>query len=282
MARRKLARLDEPALNDRASGSVKSAVRVMQILELFADHRRSMNAVQVAAALDLPQSSAASLLKTLAELGYLSFDRFTRSYKTTLRCALLGGQDNELLFEDGPVLRAMRECVERTRHTVALLVRNGTNAQYAHILPGTVARTHVRTGGLRSLAGTGAGHAMLGQFADREIAALLARHNSDIAASNERVSSEYVFGRIRNYQEEGYLFHVGTLDCGLLATPLPRRGDEQPVILALLGSAENMRDRHKDLYREVRTALNRHLGRHSATVPIGAINPTDMEKTRSH
>lgn len=53
------------------TGSVKSAMRTLDVLELFVDQNRPMAAVDVAAALAIPMSSLSYLLSTLTDRGYL-------------------------------------------------------------------------------------------------------------------------------------------------------------------------------------------------------------------
>lgn len=53
------------------TGSVKSAMRTLDVLELFVDQGRPMAAIEVAAALAIPMSSLSYLLSTLTDRGYL-------------------------------------------------------------------------------------------------------------------------------------------------------------------------------------------------------------------
>lgn len=70
---------------------VKSAARVLEILEFFDTIRRPAGAQEVAAALGYPASSTQALLRSLAAQGYLAWDAGCRHYAPTLRVALLGG-----------------------------------------------------------------------------------------------------------------------------------------------------------------------------------------------
>jgi predicted transcriptional regulator len=69
--------MDE-ALDDRPT--VKSARRVLEILEFFAQGRREATVMEVADALAYPQSSTTALLSSLATLGYLRQDVARRTY----------------------------------------------------------------------------------------------------------------------------------------------------------------------------------------------------------
>ena len=73
-----------------AERTVKSARRVLEVLELFAERRGPLTVGEVAAALAYPQSSASVLLQSLVALGYLVHDRGQRTFLPTLRVAFLG------------------------------------------------------------------------------------------------------------------------------------------------------------------------------------------------
>ena len=69
---------------------VKSAARVLEIFEYFGDERRALSLKDIVARLAYPQSSTTNLLKSLTTLGYLNYDRATRTYLPTFRVARLG------------------------------------------------------------------------------------------------------------------------------------------------------------------------------------------------
>lgn len=58
---------------------VKSAGRVLQILEFFDDVKREANVVEICRALGYPQSSTSVLLRSLVQLGYLAYTPKGRS-----------------------------------------------------------------------------------------------------------------------------------------------------------------------------------------------------------
>ena len=68
----------------------KSARRVFEILELFRERQCPLRLKDVVDALGMPTSSAAALLKTMAQMNYLSFESASRAYLPTLRISQLG------------------------------------------------------------------------------------------------------------------------------------------------------------------------------------------------
>lgn len=69
---------------------VKSAGRVLQIFEIFAQNKRAMRITEIAEKLEIPQSSASLLVKTLMQNGYLDYSARGRSVQPTMRLTLLG------------------------------------------------------------------------------------------------------------------------------------------------------------------------------------------------
>lgn len=73
-----------------APSPVKSCERTLAIFaELFATEQRAMTISEVSRFLGMPHSSAAALLKSLTQLGYLRVDARGREYYPTLRISLL-------------------------------------------------------------------------------------------------------------------------------------------------------------------------------------------------
>ena len=126
----------QPAIVARQDpdGVVKSARRVLEILEYFDDMQRPATVMEVAGALDYPQSSTSALLRSLARLGYLNHDSRARTYVSTVRTALLGSWVNAEFVRGGPVIEMMQELNRRTGDNVVLAVRNGLQCQYVHVL----------------------------------------------------------------------------------------------------------------------------------------------------
>ena len=106
-----------------------SAIRALRILEYFERVRGPLSLKMIATHLDIPSSSAAALLKSLADLDYLSYDVETRTYLPTLRLAALGDWVPERILDDG-ALSLARRLNERTRETIAVTSLNDLYLDY--------------------------------------------------------------------------------------------------------------------------------------------------------
>ena len=98
--------------------NVKSVARVFEILECFERERRLLNATKIAQALNYPQSSTQALLKTMVNLGYLTYDSRVRGYFPTPK-VLLKNKWLENSTHTG-LLDAMDDLQRMTGETVTL------------------------------------------------------------------------------------------------------------------------------------------------------------------
>ena len=89
--------------------NVKSAARVLEILEYFDCVQRAASVNEIAATLGYPLSSTSMLLQSLVDRGYLAQGE-KRVYRLTPRVKLLGGCLSPALDANGPVPSMMEWC----------------------------------------------------------------------------------------------------------------------------------------------------------------------------
>lgn len=116
---------------------VKSAARVFAILEQFDRVRRPQRLKDIAGGLGQPVSSTAALLKSMAALGYLSFEPRTRSYLPTGRLRQIVSWVPFETFEQGIVAQAMRTLQQRTTEMIVLTVEAGIYIEYVETVRST-------------------------------------------------------------------------------------------------------------------------------------------------
>lgn len=111
---------------------IKSANRVLEILELLASNRYGMKHKDIAEKLDIPKGSLSKLLNNLTDVGYSAFDAATKTYKLGSR--VLGLADSYLSGLDvvqvaQPILRSL---VTKTGESCSLAVPDGNAALVVH------------------------------------------------------------------------------------------------------------------------------------------------------
>lgn len=226
------------------SNPVKSAQRVLELLEFFAEERRPAAVGVIARALGWPQSSASVLLKGLAETGYFDHDARTGMYAPNVRIALATAWIQEHLYSEHNLLRLMEGVLEETGHTVMIGARRGVHVRYLHVLQATrEGRFTAKTGSLRPLFRSAAGKMLLTTLPQREIATLLRKANALEADPANRLELAAVVREVETVRRQGYAVSMGTSVPGAaaLAMLIPVARDREPMTLGVGGPMKEVR-----------------------------------------
>jgi len=247
------------------SATVKSAKRVLQILELFKEARRPLSTTDIATLFNYPISSTAALLKSLATLGYLHFDRVTRTYQASLRVGLLGGWSYSGSFAPDMLNRVTERLARQSGYTVVLALRNEIHIQYIRVVASEApVRYCLPVESRQRLVDSAMGRALLSLDQDAAIDRLVHRANADRSESQPRVDLAELRAEIRQIRSAGYVYSSDGFfnGAGGVAGAIPAPSNEPPLVLGLGGPAEEVeRDRQMlielvlSAAREIRTAV---------------------------
>ena len=236
-------------------GVIKSAKRVLELFEFFAEHRRPLSVTDLVRGLDYPQSSASALLKSLTKLGYLDYDRFRRLYTPTLRVALFGGWVQDQLFSQSSLsqlideLHAVSGC-----QTVILGMQNDIYVQYIHMVQSPrqeVPSWYIKPGSLRPLCRSATGRILLSRKTDVEVQQLLWRVNAEEEVS-QRLNVNDLLKELDQIRQIGCAYTEGTVNprAGVIAVDMPTPPSQPPMALGMGGKIETMRE-ERDRYLEL-------------------------------
>jgi len=242
--------------------TVKSAARVLQILEYFDDVQRHSTVMEISASLGFPQSSTSALLHSLVGMGYLDYDAHSRTYITSNRVALLGSWVNSDFFAEGAILSLMKEVNEQTGDAVVLAVRNGLYSQYIHVIQATSpARLHLTLGTVRSLASSGSGYALLSSMEDEEVTRLVMRINAEAKEGQPIVKVGELLDILASVRQKGYAFtcDLVTKGGGIIAAPLPQVSGQPQMVVGVGGISEVMRPKESEVANILKTQINAYL-----------------------
>lgn len=223
---------------------VKSAVRVLEILDYFQRERTPRPLKEMCAALGYPLSSGTMLLKNLAALGYLNYDRTTRCYFPTLRVAALGDWISQALLGHGRILDVMRDLHDATGETVSIAVQNDVYLQYIRVIQSTHAlRFHTVEGSMRPLTQSAAGWLLMSAHAAKEVERLIRRANIATARKEDRQPADQARRRVDEARSAGaaYTEHVPLPGGASICVMLPVTMQERPVVLGLGGAVDRIR-----------------------------------------
>lgn len=253
---------------------VKSAGRVLRILELFDVLKREALVSEVSELLEMPQSSTSVLLRSLVVMGYLSYNAPTRAFAPTTRVALLGSWVNGPLLSDGPLIRLMHRLNVRTGQAVVLAVRNHVWSQYIHVVQATSpVRLYVVKGSRRPLACSATGLTLIADLPDSEIKRIGVRYNAEPQEVDVKVPVATLLDRVQAVRDNGYAFQHDTVTAGagVIAMRLPQlEKSEERLSIGIAAPTEILRD-NKD---EFVVALHEEIGSHLiGPAAEGALQP---------
>lgn len=244
---------------------VKSAQRVVEVFEYFAQRRAPATLTQICSTLDYPPSSTFSLLNTLRDLGYLDYASEDRTFVPTVRAALLGLWVNDALLQNGTIVRLMYGLRDETGCTAVLGVQSGDQVQYIHVVKGTDAadRTDVATGAVRPLLRSAMGLVILALKTKAELRGLVSRLNAREQPQNQVRMSE-LLTRIDTYKSQGYASSEGlfTAGSGTITMLLAAPQHQPPMVIGLGGRITALRanrDRFVDALNEVVRQHRHHM-----------------------
>lgn len=239
------------------SSTVKSARRVLEILEYFAQGVAPATVTQVANALVYPQSSTSVLLSSLAKLGYLRFDKAARCYSPTLRVMLLGSWLQDGLFGQGSLVAAMERLRQRTEQTVMIGLRQGIHVRFILSLKGK----HIRAlqypvGVLRPVCRSAVGKMLLSALTDAQVLRIARHANALEADPANRVSTRELLAEMAMIRRQGWAMTVDYPQPNLatLAVALPDLAGQPPMALTVGSRKPTMLAQHSRFLAELQDA----------------------------
>lgn len=230
---------------DDAENMLKSSFRTMALFEFFADVKRPASIGEIADNLNMPQSSASALTKSLQDSGYLERDVDSRAFYPTLRIAFLGDWLIRMAGLPDGFADNLARLSDTIGETVFLAMRNGIYSQYiyTHHRDGPV-REHVETGSVRPLVCSATGYAMLTGDTDDDIGKLVRRTVHEVENDFWKETASAAVDGVRETRSKGYAIAVGPshASTGGIAVPLPSRGVRRHLCVGVGGPADVIRD----------------------------------------
>jgi DNA-binding IclR family transcriptional regulator len=241
---------------------VKSARRVIEIFEFFAERQAPAKLTEIARSLGYPASSTFVLLKSLQELGYLDYDRNDRTFLPTLRSALLGIWVNDRLLSNGTISRLMFDLRGRIGETVVLGAQSGLAVQYIHVVRSLTRRnpSQVMTGSLRPLLTSAMGHVILSSKSEGEVLALMRRINAEQKDSKQWVRQRDLLAKLERCRRDGYASSeaAATPGAGIVAMLLASPQHQPTMALGIGAPLSRLREQKPQYVAALRKVVDTH------------------------
>jgi DNA-binding IclR family transcriptional regulator len=245
----------------REERTIKSARRVLEILEYFDREHPSATVMDMSRALSYPQSSTSELLRSLTRLGYLHYNRYRRTYTPTARVALLGAWVDPTLFRGGAVLEALDHVAALVGETVLLSTAANYVVQHLHVVHG--ASEHAITdhaGREESLLHSPQGRMILSSYRDMHIRSALHRLNAEEPDPERRVRINETFAELIELRKQGFVVQPEAHEdgSGVIAILLPPRRGIERLALSVIAPREVIEAR-KDEILQIMLAERDHV-----------------------
>ncbi len=263
---------------------VKSAQRVVEVFEYFAQRRAPATLSQISTTLGYPTSSTFALLSTLRDLGYLDYARDDRTFVPTVRAALLGIWVNDALMSDGTIVRLMYELRDQTGGTAVLAIQSDLQVQYIHVVKGNDGhhRTDVTTGALRPLLRSAMGDVILALKSKAELRTLVSRFNAQ-ETSDKQVRLVDLIDRLEKVRQRGYAWSEGmaTPGSGIISMLLAAPAHQPPMVLGLGGRIGLLRANRAKFLEALRHLVTQHRD-HMEALPQKFVTLRNGPQTQVH
>jgi IclR family KDG regulon transcriptional repressor len=244
------------------SAVVKSVGRVFEVLESFARVRTPQTATEIGQRLNYPTSSTAAILKSMVTLGYLTFDRPTRSYFPTVRLSLLANWIDTAILGSTELETLIEELRVATGETVIIAAQNDLSVQYLLTRPGRFpVRFLAPAGMLRPLCRSGTGWALLSSKTDDAVTALVQRVNRSVPPG-DAVAVRHLLDLLAEVRRQGYAASYGNVvaDSGVVAMVLPTLPGNRTLVLGIGGPVERLQRNEASIAAIMQAAIQRHMG----------------------
>ena len=240
---------------------VKSAIRVISVLEYFDDVQEPRTLTEIARDLDMPMSSCIALLRSLEAIDYMIFEPPSKKYLPTMRVQQLGAWLNDYIFSSGTVRKIAESVAQKTGETVIIATMNGIEVQYIlriqsqHPLPYSPV-----TGSRRPLLKARAGLVLLAQQNDDFIEKMVLRVNSKAGKKGERFKVETVMAEIEEIRKQGYAYAKNRIveGAGMIALSIPLSDGRPALALGVGAPTDRLENRVQEIVEIAQDVIGKH------------------------
>jgi IclR family transcriptional regulator, KDG regulon repressor len=243
---------------------IKTAKRLFEILEYFDEVQRPLSLKDVALQFSYPVSSASAVLKSMVVLGYIDFDRYSRTYMPTMRIVQLGHWVQSALFGERGISALVNHLNKETEETVSIATQSDLYMQYIHVQPSPrTIQFSIKPGTIRPLARSGLGWMLLSARSDETIEKLVRRINFEEEDRKKKVDLKELMQKLRKIRKDGYVIslHTVTAGAGVIGMLLPERRHGRILAIGVGGPVERLVSKRTQILRSLREGIDKFVTR---------------------
>jgi len=243
-----------------APSEVKSAARVLELLELFDQLQTPLTLREIVERTGYPQSSTAALLATLIQRGYVMHDRSSAEYAPTALVAHLGRWVGGDGISTHPLIRRTVAWLHRqTGETAIAAVQLGTYVRYEIVSQDARPKVVMTEPGvLRPICTSASGLALLSRLDDATVRALVRRAQRERRGITVPVRWPQVRQQLEWARRYGFAVSRGGVfaGTGMVAMPLPLPVNGQDVALGVGGPVPRLDAQLSHIVEALRHAMD--------------------------
>jgi len=212
-------------MQDVAQGTVKSADRVLDLLELLARRGQDMSHSDIGEALEIPKSSLTQLLKNLTARGYLEYSAVSRGYRLGEAVAKLAGRANQGRSIVSIVEPILADITASINESSAFNQLKGDKSEVVAAVSGSQRLvSHMRKGDLAPLYATSGGKAILAFMPDEEQERYLGTVVFEAITPHTIRTTKELRRQIKQIRETGFAFVSEEFTPGISGVAVPILG----------------------------------------------------------
>lgn len=239
--------------------TVKSAQRVIDIIEHFVLTRTPATLSTLASALNLPKSSCLALLRTLEINGYIYEVMPQAGYYPTRRWldkAQIIAASDPLIAKIRPIMTAL---AEETRETLIFGKRSDQRVMYIDVVEWPQTLRYTATAGqLKPLHGTASGKAILAGMKPDERDALLKRYKFQKLTPRTISNKALLTAEIQTGIRRGWHISLGENEPDTIAVAVPLVTANEVFVLGVAGFKTRMERKIAHIGAKLRDAMQIH------------------------
>lgn len=242
-----MSKIDKILSPDDVEELLKSSFRTTALFELLANKAEFVTIGDITQNLNIPQSSASMLVKSLLDTGYLQKDPTHKKYQLSVRLAFLGAST----LHNFPKLPELTEQVQQLRdvigETIVVAMRNGLYSQYVFVsrIEGQNIDEHVTLGSMRPLVCSATGWAMLINADEDEIGKLVRTTCAEVDDPYWVETAKHAPVSIEETKQHGFAVSQGPSRKGTagIAFPLNLGGHQEQFSIGVAGTEQDLVDK---------------------------------------
>ncbi|MCP3028580.1 IclR family transcriptional regulator [Halobacillus sp. A5] len=233
--------------------SVKSAGRVIDIMNLLKDYPGGLPLKEIAAKLSLPQSSTFHLIQTMHSRQVLTVTE-RKQYKLGPKLIQIGTRALETLDVNTEAQPLLRELMEKVEETIFMAVLMEKELVYvAKVDNYRSVRTSAQIGMRKPLYCTGLGKAFLAFLPEAVSDNILSSIDMEAITNNTITDPEVLKAQFPQFRAQGYAIDDEENENGLfcLAAPIYNAAGEMIAAVSVAGPKSRVSPRHPFIAEEL-------------------------------